>query len=484
MAGVTRFRFGVFEADEHTGELTKSGRLVHVQHQPFRALIALLERSGRLVTREELRAVLWSEATHVDFDRGLNFALRRLRIALGDDPRQPCYIETVPRRGYRFVAPVTRLPAADEVGKPAPAPVAARRPETRKARRQLALLGLALFLMLATGPRSPAPAPAVAPKARAAFAQGEALARTCRRRESVAHFREALRVDPRYAAAHAALADVYLALGEQGELLPGEAFPRARAEAERALSLEEGAEARLVLGAARFYYDWDWAGARRELERAVALEPDSPTALTTLARYLSAAGEHERAIALVGHAEALDPSSPLVVHEAGWVYARARRFDDAMRKFRQAGTLPAAGGGNRAEWTKWNRLHVMLIHQRTGSAVAAREDALEIMRLSNVPQVHIDRIGALEPARAVALVLEKSLEIARGNAGRDYVPPVRLAVLSAALGRDEDALSWLSRAQELRTPSLVYALADPLFDHLRSHPRFRILAAQVAPPLA
>jgi hypothetical protein len=122
---------------------------------------------------------------------------------------------------------------------------------------------------------------------------------------------------------------------------------------------------------------------------------------------------------------------------------------------------------------------VMLIHHHTGASLAARQDALEIMRLSNVPQVHIDQVGALEPARAVSIVLEKCLEIARGNAARDYVPLVRLAVLSVALGRDDDALSFLGRAEELRTPSLVYALADPLFDRLRSHPRFRDLAARV-----
>jgi tetratricopeptide (TPR) repeat protein len=413
----------------------------------------------------------------VDFDRGLNFALRRLRIALGDDPRRPCYIETVPRRGYRFVAPVTRV--LDEM--PTMPPTA---PAPRAPRRWPVPIALALLLLLASSPRGPEASSPIAPEARAAFAQGEVLARTCRKRESVAHFREALRRDPRYAAAHAAMADVYLALGEQGELLPGEAFPRARAEAEHALSLEEGAEARLVRGAARFYYDWDWPGARRDLERAVALEPDSTLALTTLARYLSAAGEHERAISLVGHAEAVDPSSALILHEAGWVYARARRFDLAMRKFLRSGTLSAPGGGDPREWAKWNRFHVMFLHLHDGDSVAAQQDALEIMRLSKVPQVHIDQVGAMEPAPAVALVLEKSLEIARGNAAREDVPPVRFAVLCAALGRDDDALSWLLRAQEMRTPSLVYALADPLFDRLRSHPRFRVLAAQVAPPLA
>jgi tetratricopeptide (TPR) repeat protein len=273
-----------------------------------------------------------------------------------------------------------------------------------------------------------------------------------------------------------------VSLAEQGVLLTGEAVPRAREEAERALALEEGAGPHAVLGAASFYFDWDWPAARRELERAVALEPHSPAALTTFARYLSAAGEHERAIALVGRAEAIDPSQHLVVHEAGWVYNRARRYDEAMRKFLRAGTLDPQGA-NRVEWVKWNRFHVMLIHQQTGALEAARRDAQEVMRLSSVPQRYIDQAGTMDPGRAVAVVLEKSLEIARGNAARDYVPPVRFAVLHAALGQDEEALAWLLRAQDERSPSLVYALADPLFDRLRGDARFQSLAARVAPPV-
>jgi eukaryotic-like serine/threonine-protein kinase len=100
------FRFGLFEADRAGCTLTRNGIRVKIQDQPFRLLILLLERPGEIVTREELRQALWPEGTHVDFDGSLNVILKRLRAALNDDPESPRFIETIPRRGYRFIAPV------------------------------------------------------------------------------------------------------------------------------------------------------------------------------------------------------------------------------------------------------------------------------------------------------------------------------------------------------------------------------------------
>ena len=99
------FRFGLFEADP-VGTLTRNGGRVKIQDQPFRLLVLLLEHPGEVVSREELRQALWPKGTHVDFDGSLNVILKRLRAALDDDPERPRFIETIPRRGYRFIAPV------------------------------------------------------------------------------------------------------------------------------------------------------------------------------------------------------------------------------------------------------------------------------------------------------------------------------------------------------------------------------------------
>ena len=101
-----RVRFGVFEVDLRSGELRKAGIRVSLQDQPFRILVRLLERPGELVTREQLRQELWPADTFVDFDHGLNAAIKRLRDALGDSAETPRFIETLPRRGYRFLPPV------------------------------------------------------------------------------------------------------------------------------------------------------------------------------------------------------------------------------------------------------------------------------------------------------------------------------------------------------------------------------------------
>jgi cholera toxin transcriptional activator len=99
-------RFGVFELDQSAGELRKNGAKLRVQEQPFQVLALLLERAGEVVTRDELRQKLWPSDTFVDFDHSLNTAINKVREALGDSAASPRYVETLARRGYRFLAPV------------------------------------------------------------------------------------------------------------------------------------------------------------------------------------------------------------------------------------------------------------------------------------------------------------------------------------------------------------------------------------------
>lgn len=113
------FRFGQFAADAARTTLTRKGVRVKLQDQPFRVLILLLENSPEIVTREQLRRNLWPAGTHVDFDGSLNVILKKLRAAIDDDSENPRFIETVPRRGYRFIAPVTEVSQAQEDAVPA-----------------------------------------------------------------------------------------------------------------------------------------------------------------------------------------------------------------------------------------------------------------------------------------------------------------------------------------------------------------------------
>jgi DNA-binding winged helix-turn-helix (wHTH) protein len=99
-------RFGLFEVDLRAGELRKSGVKIKLQEQPFQILALLLERPGEVITREQLRQQLWSADTFVDFDQGLNKAINKIRQALGDSAEDPRFVETLARRGYRFIAPL------------------------------------------------------------------------------------------------------------------------------------------------------------------------------------------------------------------------------------------------------------------------------------------------------------------------------------------------------------------------------------------
>ena len=134
-----RVSFGVFEADFHTGELRKSGLKIKLHAQPLAVLRVLLEHPGEVVTREELQQKLWGNNTFVDFDHGLNKTINKLRDALGDNADSPRYIETLPRRGYRFIAPVTTpTPAAE--------PSPGRTPKAKSHFVRWAAVGVAVLL--------------------------------------------------------------------------------------------------------------------------------------------------------------------------------------------------------------------------------------------------------------------------------------------------------------------------------------------------
>jgi TolB-like protein/DNA-binding winged helix-turn-helix (wHTH) protein/Tfp pilus assembly protein PilF len=143
-------RFGTFELELASGELRKGGVLIKLQALPFQLLALLAERAGEVVSREEIRRALWDDDTFVDFDRSINFCVNQIRESLGDDPQNPRFIETLPRKGYRFIAPVT-----EDGGEPSKAEVA---PESslvskpaRSVRRWLMIAAAVIVLVAIAG---------------------------------------------------------------------------------------------------------------------------------------------------------------------------------------------------------------------------------------------------------------------------------------------------------------------------------------------
>lgn len=162
MPSPLRYRFGTFELDAQSAELRRNGVRLRLQEQPFLVLRRLLESPGALVTREELHGALWPADTFVDFDTSLNTAIKRLRESLGDSADIPVFIETVPRRGYRFLAPVQTLKNGESVS-PAPGPASAE-PRSPRSRLWLPMSGLLLVAVVSASIallRSPGPVPRV-----------------------------------------------------------------------------------------------------------------------------------------------------------------------------------------------------------------------------------------------------------------------------------------------------------------------------------
>jgi DNA-binding winged helix-turn-helix (wHTH) protein/TolB-like protein len=144
------YRFGLFEFDPAAGELRRQGRLVRLEPQPAKALALLVAHPGEVISRERLRAHVWEAGTHVDFDRGLAYCLGQVRTALGDSAENPRFVETLPRRGVRFIAPVqvgSDAPPREDPGRAAPlASVPTPAPATLSPRGWIAVAALAVLV--------------------------------------------------------------------------------------------------------------------------------------------------------------------------------------------------------------------------------------------------------------------------------------------------------------------------------------------------
>ena len=150
-------RFGLYEVDLSAGELRRNGVKIKLQEQPFQILAMLLERAGELVTREEICQRLWPEGTFVDFDHSLGTAIKKLRQALGDSADNPHFVETLARRGYRFIGPLDK-PTVSSPSQPDVAPVFPNRDRSRHYKAGMALAGVVLLAgAIAFWLKSPSP---------------------------------------------------------------------------------------------------------------------------------------------------------------------------------------------------------------------------------------------------------------------------------------------------------------------------------------
>jgi DNA-binding winged helix-turn-helix (wHTH) protein len=152
-----RFRFGEFELDAVAGELRRNGDRLRIQPQPYRLLTLLIRRAGELVTRDEIRQELWKDGVYVDFEQSVNFCVSQIREALKDSADRPLYVQTVPKRGYRFIAPIEtseprRKPSPDgttvRLQKALWTNIAELRMAEERRRQRLRIIGVAALALL------------------------------------------------------------------------------------------------------------------------------------------------------------------------------------------------------------------------------------------------------------------------------------------------------------------------------------------------
>jgi DNA-binding winged helix-turn-helix (wHTH) protein/tetratricopeptide (TPR) repeat protein len=498
-------RFGVFEADLRSGELRKNGSKVKIQELPFRALKLLLSRPNEVVSREELRKALWPDDVFVDFDHGISSAINRLRDALGDSAENPIFVETVERRGYRWIAPVQSSQGQTQAVTQTLAEATSLAPPLDQDATSiensrpgivwlLPILALAftawLFRPLAhrDGDRSGNPSSTSTavvhhpsnPEAEDFYLKGrfywnkrtpEGLTK------AVDFFTQAIVQDPGYAKAYVGLADCYNLLREYTMMPASEAYPRALAAAKRAVELDDhSSEAHAALAFASFWGMWDATTADREFRRAIELDPRNATAHHWYATYLATLGRSDEALVEIDHARALDPSSPAILADKGDILISVGRVDEGISLLKQMEStdpnfisphryLKQAyfERGDNADYIAEARQEATLMKDPVGLAIASAAQQGLVRGGSN---------GMLKNLRAFAV---KYLE-------EDKISPFAVAEICARLGNQDEALHYLQIALERHDQCIPGLRGDPVFKALRDQPAYQAILARIAIP--
>lgn len=288
--------------------------------------------------------------------------------------------------------------------------------------------------------------------------------------DAVNYLQQAVAKDPQFAQAHAALAEAYGWAGEAGRMPYAEAFSRQRAEALKAIELDDSRpEAHLQLAFAALDQNWDWATCRNELERARAANPNSTSVHWNYAQYLLRTGRTEEAIVEADTALRLDPVSSHAFIERAFILYFARRYDSALDDIQRASHLPHGPGEFDFP------LGVIYTEKKMYAEAAQKFQDLGGPHALG----HLANIYARQGRRAEALAVVDQLkqEIQKSGIGR-----YEIAFIYAALGDKANAFTWLENAFRARDKGILYLKIDPCLDPLRADPRFADLIKRAGFP--
>ncbi|HSO74093.1 MAG TPA: protein kinase [Blastocatellia bacterium] len=291
-------------------------------------------------------------------------------------------------------------------------------------------------------------------------------------KRGIEYFQQAIEIDPGYALAYAGLADSFNLLASYSMLASSDAFPRAKAAATRALELDEGlAEAHTSMAFVKFGYDWDWKEAERGFNRAIELNPNYPMAHQWNAVTLVALGRFEESFTHAKRAQELDPLSLPISTLVGWLRHLARDYDGAIAQYKSTIELDAG---------------FALAHRRLGQTYEQTQmyaEALDAFQkaeeLAGEDVELMSARGHLYGVLGESEKAEAALEKLKATSKRKYVPAYLVARAYAGMGKTDLVFEWLEKAYEERYGYLAYLNIEPLFDSLRTDPRFIDLVHRV-----
>ena len=505
----TVVRFGMFEADLRAGDLWKKGTRVKIQDLPFRALRVLLSRPNEVVTREEFRQALWPQDVFVDFDRSISSAIKRLRDTLGDPAENPVFIETIERRGYRWIAPTSEVPTSSPVTLPAsdarePAASSESVPDSlispsafSSRSRNLEYAVLALLLIAGImflgfrGIKAAGSSPHSAANAGLHPANQEAKDLYLQGRfywnkrtpddlqKAVDYFTQAIVHDPGYSDAYVGLADCYNLLREYSAMKSSEAYPRALAAARKAVELDDkSSQAHASLAYVSFWGMWDAATADREFRRAIELDPNNANAHHWYSPVLGTIGRYTEALTEIERAQALDPTSKSVLADKGIIlYWMGRRQEaiDLLRQMEKA----------EPEFVSPPR-YLKIIYLETADYPDYLAE-LRKMALLNHDSAALVVASAAEKGYAAGgahAMFENMRREQEKLYDQGKISPLTLAGTCAREGNKQDALKYLKIAYDQHEDDVVGIAGNRSFDNLHDDPEMQRILAGVNIPRA
>ncbi|HWO32769.1 MAG TPA: tetratricopeptide repeat protein [Candidatus Acidoferrum sp.] len=495
-------RFGVFEADLRAGELRRNGVRVRLQDLPFRALTLLLSRPGDVITRNEFRQALWPLDIFVDFEQGISSAVMRLRDALRDSADNPVFIETIERRGYRWIGPIQgQEPLPEEPrGKEskedqATPPAANERPNLL--RRMMVYLFPVLALLFAAWIFHPGQRDAKA-SGKSTPAGAQTLHRAANREaedfylkgrfywnkrtpeslnQALEAFNQAIAHDPNYSDAYVGLADCYNLLREFSAMPGNEAYFKAFAAAKKAVEFnQQSSEAHASLAFVTFWGMWDAADAEKEFRRAIELDPKNAKAHHWYATFLHALVRNNEALTEIDRARELAPDSPSILADKGILLWGAGDHEQALQLLKQ---LEVAEPGFISP-----HVYLRLAYFETGDypnyIVELKKDALLTHDAAQSSVAEAAAKGFTQGSEHGLFAAQFSEQKKLYEQGK--LSPYYVAQTEARLGNRREAIRYLTICVQSHDEFVLDLSDDQIFRSLHRDPAFRQLLVKIGLP--